>query len=147
MRLGVAGVDAQATVAGNRFRRLSMGTDLGESFARAIAAKDAPALLELLSPEVDFRAMTPGRFWEASSAAEVVNDVILGHWFEASDRIDGIDAIESDDVVDRHRVGYRFRVTNADGTFVVEQQAYFGVEHDRIDWLRVMCSGYQPVPG
>lgn len=124
-----------------------MGTDLGESFARALAAKDAPALLELLSPEVDFRAMTPGRFWEASTAAEVVNDVLLGHWFEASDRIDGIDAIETDDVGDRSRVGYRFRVTNADGAFLVEQQAYFDVEHDRIGWLRVMCSGHRPVPG
>jgi hypothetical protein len=124
-----------------------MEKDLGEAFAHAIAAKDAAALLEVLSPDVDFRAMTPGRFWEASSAAEVVNDVIFGRWFGDSDRIDGVDAIESDVVVDRRRVGYRFRVTNADGTFLVEQHAYFGVERDRIDWLRVMCSGYRPVPG
>jgi hypothetical protein len=125
--------------------RFSMETDLGESFAHAIAAKDAPALLRLLSPEVDFRAMTPSRFWEASSAAEVVNEVIFGRWFEGTDRIDAVDAIECDVVGDRRRVGYRFRVTNSDGTFLVEQQAYFSVAHDRIDWLRVMCSGYRRV--
>ena len=123
-----------------------MDEDLSESFVRAIAAKDASALLGLLSPEIDFRAMTPGRFWEAGSAAEVVNDVIFGHWFEPADRIDAVDAIECDVVADRRRVGYRFRVTNGAGTFLVEQQAYFDVARDRIDWLRIMCSGYRRVP-
>lgn len=122
-----------------------METDPGESLAQAIASKNAAALLGLLSPEVDFRAMTPGRFWESSSAAEVVDDVIFGRWFEATDRIDAVDAIECDEVADRRRVGYRFRVTNADGTFLVEQQAYYSVDRDRIDWLRIMCSGYRPV--
>ena len=71
--------------------------------------------------------------------------MIFGRWFEDADRIDGVDAIECDVVADRRRVGYRFRVTNAEGTFLVEQQAYFGVERDRIDWLRIMCSGYRRV--
>jgi hypothetical protein len=134
-------------VANNLLTGFSMDTDLGESFARAIAAKDATALLGLLSPEIDFRAMTTGRFWEAGSATEVVNDVIFGHWFEDSDRIDEVDAIECDVVADRRRVGYRFRVTNGAGTFLVEQQAYFDVARDRIEWLRIMCSGYRRVPG
>src|SRR5262245_37968968 len=118
----------------------------GERFARAIAAKDVPALLDVLAPEVDFRAMTPGRFWEAASAQETVDDVILGHWFEPSDHIDALESVESDTVADRERVVYRFRVTNADGAFLVEQSAYFAVVDDRISWLRVMCAGYRPVP-
>jgi hypothetical protein len=118
---------------------------IGERFARGIAAKDGQTLLELVAPQVDFRALTPGRVWEASSAAEIVNDVILGHWFAPSDRIVAIEGIENDVVVDRERVGYRFRVTNDDGEFIVEQQAYLGVEDDTIAWLRVMCSGYRPV--
>ena len=122
-----------------------MGMPVGERFARAIAAKDAATLVGLLGPEVDFRAMTPGRFWEASSPAEVVDDVIFGRWFEPTDRIEAIEAIENDVVVDRERVGYRFRVTNDEGEFVVEQQAYLGVEDDTIAWLRIMCSGYRPV--
>ena len=101
-----------------------MDTPFGERFARAIAAKDAPALLALLAPRIDFRAMTPGRFWEADSAVQVVDEVVLGSWFEPTDRIDEIEGIENGEVVDRERVGYRFRGTNADGAFLVEQQAY-----------------------
>jgi hypothetical protein len=122
-----------------------MEMPVGERFARAIAAKDAPALLELLAPEIDCRAMTPGRFWEPSSPGELVNDVILGKWFEPTDHIEGIERIECDTVADRERVGYRFRVTNQDGTFLVEQQAYLGVEDDGVTWLRIMCSGYRPL--
>jgi hypothetical protein len=122
-----------------------MSMQIGERFARAVAAKDAPALLGLLAPEVDFRAMTPVRFWESNSAVEVVDDVVFGKWFEPTDLIESIEGIENDVVVDRERVGYRFRVTNADGAFVVEQQAYLGVQDDRIAWLRIMCTGYRPV--
>jgi hypothetical protein len=122
-----------------------MEMPVGERFARAVAAKDPEALLGLLAPEIDFRALTPGRFWEASSAVEVVDEVIFGHWFETTDRIEAIEAIENDVVVDRERVGYRFRIANEDGTFVVEQQAYLGVEDDRVAWLRIVCSGYRPL--
>jgi hypothetical protein len=41
-------------------------TTLGERFARALAAKDFAQVTDLLHPEVDFRGMTPGRFWEAT---------------------------------------------------------------------------------
>jgi len=120
-------------------------TLLGERLAEAIAKKDAPAMLALLDAQVDFRGLTPGRFWEASSARELVDDVILGHWFEPTDRIESIESIERGSVADRHRVAYQFRVVNDDGTFIVEQQAYFEVADDRITMLRVMCSGYRPV--
>ena len=97
----------------------------------------------MLQPDVDFRALTPGRFWEASTAGVVINDVILGKWFEPTDRIESIDGIEHDVVGDRRRVGYRFRVRNDDGDFLVEQQAYFSLDGDRISWLQIMCSGYR----
>ncbi len=122
-----------------------MDAQIGEQLARAIAAKDAAKLYELLSPEVDFRGMTPGRFWDANSASVVVDDVLFGHWFEPHDHIDEIQRIDCDTVADRQRVGHRFRVSNADGAFIVEQQAYFHVANARIDWLRIMCSGYRPV--
>ncbi len=122
-----------------------MDMPVGERFARAIAARDAPALLALLAPQLDFRAMTPGRVWDSSSTREVVDDVILGKWFGPTDRIDAIEGVENDVVVDRERVGYRFRVTNDDGAFLVEQQAYLDVQDEGIAWLRIMCSGYRPV--
>jgi hypothetical protein len=119
---------------------------VGERFVQAIAAKDVPALLDVLAPDVDFRAMTPHRFWEAATAKEIVDDVILGRWFEPSDHIDALESVESESVADCERIIYRFHVTNADGAFLVEQSAYFEVVDERISWLRVMCAGYRPVP-
>lgn len=124
-----------------------MNTMIGERFARAVAEKDGTGLLDLLDPGVDFRALTPGRFWEASSATALVDDVILGAWFDGGDRIDALEDVQTGAVADRDRVAYRLRVVNADGTFLVEQQAYFGVEDGRISWLRILCSGFRAVDG
>ena len=121
-----------------------MTATMGEQLARTIAAKDATALRALLADDVDFRAMTPGKFWEARTPDDVV-DVIFGHWFETDDHIDAIERIEVDTVVDRERVGYRFRLTCPDGTYVAEQQAYLEISGGRISWLRTMCSGFRQV--
>jgi len=124
---------------------VSVVVSIGEQFARAFAAKDAALLRELLAPDVDFRALTPNKFWEATSSSEVVDDVILGHWLEPTDHIDALESVDQDVIVDRERVGYRLRGTNDDGPFVLEQQAYFTVADGRIAWLRIMCSGYRAV--
>jgi hypothetical protein len=121
-----------------------MGDDLGRDFAEALGHKDAVRLKALLRSDVDFRAMTPGRFWESDSADTVVDDILLGKWFESSDEITEIVEVETARVGQRQRVGYRFSVTNPDGRYLVEQQAYLQPEGEQIGWLRVMCAGYQP---
>ena len=121
-----------------------MPEDLGRHFAEALGRKDAAALKALLRPDVEFRAMTPGRFWESDSAAVVVDDILLGRWFEPSDEITELLEVETATVGTRQRVGYRFGVTNSEGSFVVEQQAYIEPDGHQIGWLRVMCAGYQP---
>ena len=118
---------------------------MGARLAKAVATRDTAGLLDVLAPDVDFRGMTPNRFWEAGSAREVVDDVLFGAWFEPTDRIDALDDLQTGTVADRDRVAYRLRVSNEAGTFLVEHQAYFDVEDDRITWLRIMCSGYRPV--
>ena len=50
----------------------------GEEFVRALVAKDAHGLKELLSPGVDLKALTPGRFWESDSVDEIVDETLLG---------------------------------------------------------------------
>lgn len=124
---------------------LAVSDELGVRFVKALAAKDGSGLRDVLDPDVDFRALTPRRFWEASSAAVLVDDVLLGTWFEPTDRIDALADLQTGTVGDRHRVSYRLTVTNGDGTHLVEQQAYYDVVDDHIVWLRVLCSGYRPI--
>ena len=119
-------------------------TTLGADFAQAIARKDSDRLRELLSPEIDFQAMTPRRTWEASDPDAVLS-IIFGHWFEDADEIDGVEALDTDAFADRQRVGYRFSVTNPEGSFLVEQQAYLSERDGQIAWMRVLCAGYRPV--
>lgn len=122
-----------------------MTSDIGERFARAIADKDAPALKALLCPEVDFRAMTPGKFWEAGDPHEIVDETVLGTWFDPERRITEVLAVETDVVGPLRRVGYRFLVDRPDGEFTIEQQAYYETDGTRISWLRIMCTGFLPV--
>jgi hypothetical protein len=119
-------------------------TTLGAEYATALAAKDFDRILALLHPEVDFRGMTPRRFWEATGPEAVVSDV-LRLWFEDSDAIESLEQIETDAFADRARVGYRLSVRNPDGRFLVEQQAYLSERDGRIGWMRVVCSGFRPV--
>jgi hypothetical protein len=118
------------------------GNEIGAEFARALAAKDSSRLLELMHPEIDFRGLTPNRSWEANGRDAVLS-VLLGQWFEDSDEIEALEGLESDAVADRDRVGYRFSVTNPDGRFLVEQQAYLSARDGQIEWMRVLCSGFR----
>jgi hypothetical protein len=126
----------------------STGEQTAEQFARALGTKDAAGLRQILRADVDFRAMTPGRFWEASDVETVIGEIMLGKWFEPTDDVREILSIETgDDIGPVHRVGYRFAVTNPDGDFVVEQQAYYDLDDaGQISRLRVMCCGFVPSP-
>lgn len=117
---------------------------MGARFARALAAKDKHGLLELLADDVDLRGLTPGRYWEATTSAQAVDEVILGQWFEPKDHIEELSSVSDGDVADRSHVAYRLRIRNPDGDFLVEQQAYYMVENGTITWMRILCSGYRP---
>ena len=118
-------------------------TDLGSRFVAALAAKDTNSLVALFASDVDFRAMTPRRFWEADSPQRVVHEVLY-EWFEPKDVIERIDYVEAGQAGDRERIDYRFLIRNPDGPFIVEQRAYFDVnEAGRISYMRTICSGYR----
>ena len=125
-----------------------MGTDLGRRFAEALGHRDGAALKSLLAQDVDFRAMTPGKFWETANANDLVDGVFLGSWFEAQDRATAIQSVETGAVGARQRVRYQFALTSPEGDFLVEQQMYFDVDKqsEKISWLRIICSGFQPSP-
>ena len=115
---------------------------LGRRFVEALAARDRDRLTAVLHPHVDFRGMTPNRVWDAEDPAAVL-DIVLGNWFDPSDRLDEVVLVESDTFADREQLRFRFKGNNADGPFVVEQQAYLSERDDRIGWMRVVCSGFR----
>jgi hypothetical protein len=122
-------------------------TDLGRRFVPALAATDTDRLVALFAPDVDFRAMTPGRCWETDSPQRVVHEVFY-QWFEPQDVIERVDHVEAGHVADRQRIDYRFLVRNADGPFLVDQRAYFDVnEAGQISLMRAICSGYRATTG
>jgi hypothetical protein len=112
------------------------------AFAEALSRKDFEQVVGLLDPEIDFRALTPRRTWEASSSRAVVDDV-LTQWFEPSDELERLVSTDEDAFADRLRVAYRIEGHNPDGPFVVEQQAYYAERDGRISWMRVLCSGFR----
>jgi len=122
-----------------------MTEHIGERFARALADKDATALKALLRTDVDFKAMTPGKFWEAHDANAIVDETLLGTWFDPERRITETLAVDTDTLGSMDRVGYRFGVRGPDGEFAIEQQAYYVTDGDQISWLRIMCTGFIPL--
>jgi hypothetical protein len=115
---------------------------LGHRFATAIADRDRSALRSVLGEDLDFKGLTPGRFWEADSSA-AVDGIVFDHWFDESDRITALRSVEEAEVGDTSRVGYRFDLECPDGPYVVEQQAYYRALDERIVHLRIVCSGFR----
>jgi hypothetical protein len=112
-------------------------------FVDAILARDLSRARGLLHPDIDFRAMTPTRVWEASGPVGV--EEVLRAWFEHPEReVERVDPIEPASIEDTMRVGWRVYGRGADGPFVYEQQAYVREDDGRVVWLRVMCSGPRP---
>ncbi len=118
---------------------------LGEQLAHALAAQDAPRLRALFATPLTFRAVTPRRFWDAETAVEVVDDIMLGTWFGSGVTVTGIDELESDEVADVHKVRYRLSVERDAGRAVLEQVAYYSVSDGLISDIRLVCSGFRPV--
>jgi hypothetical protein len=117
---------------------------LGRRFVEALAIKDAEALRAVLHPEVDFRGLTPNRFWEAHDR-DAVLEIVFGVWFGAEDELKELVLMHSDAFADREQVRFRFRGSGRDGPMVVEQQAYLTERDGLIGWMRVVCSGQRPL--
>lgn len=117
---------------------------IGGELAAAIAAKDHAALTGLLAPDIDFRALTPGRPWLGINPDEVAD--AFDQWFGPDDRIENMAGVrEGEDVADTHHLSYRLELRNDRGRWIVEQQAYYRLDDEgRVGFLRVLCSGFRP---
>ena len=117
---------------------------LGTDFAQSLAKKDFDHVAELLHPEVELRAVTPRKFWEADDPQTAISEVFR-QWFGDADEIEELVKVESDAFADRERVGYRLRVRRDGVMHLVEQQAYLSERDGRIGWMRIVCAGYRPI--
>jgi hypothetical protein len=120
---------------------------VGERFARALAARDGAAMRGMLTDPVNFAALTPGRHWQARDARQVVDEIILGRWFGAGAQALDLQSVTSGQVAECQHVAYRLLVLASGGANLVEQQAYYRTDGEQITWMRVLCSGFQPVAG
>lgn len=121
----------------------AISTTATARFVEAVLARDLTAARETLAPAIDFRAMTPNRFWEAEDPAGV--EEVLRAWFEHPDRqVERVEPIDPGAVEDTARVGWRVHGQGADGPFVYEQQAYAREDSGLVVWLRIICSGPRP---
>jgi hypothetical protein len=118
---------------------------LARAWVDAIVARDVARAAALLHPEIDFRAMTPNRVWEAEGPNGV--EAILREWFEDPDEdVRRIEATQTVAIGATLRVGWLVHISDADGPHIFEQQAYVREREGRIEWMRVMCSGWIPDP-
>ena len=122
-------------------------TDLGVALAEALTAGDPEQARALFATPVDFRAVTPSRAWEAETAVDLVDDILLGTWFGPSRTPRHLVQVGTDQVGDRCRVTYRISVDDPEMPTVVEQTAYYSVTDGRISWMRLVCSGFRAVDG
>ena len=115
---------------------------LGARLAGAIEVRDRTALRRLFAMPVQFRAVTPSRFWDAETPSDVA-DIVLGTWFGEGKQVTEVSLVEDDTVGDISKISYRMSVATESGPTVIEQVAYYAVQDDRITNLRLLCSGFR----
>jgi hypothetical protein len=120
----------------------AMDERTGPAFAQALAARDFDKLQSLLDPDVEFRALTPRRTWEADGDSPTVD--LFRKWFDDATVIEQVDEVDTHAVADRQHLVYRFSGHDEGGPFVIEQQVYFTERGGRMNWMRMMCSGFRP---
>lgn len=117
---------------------------LGARLAAAIADRDQEAFRTLFATPVDFRAVTPRRFWDADTSTEVA-DIVLGTWFGPTKHVTDVTDVEDDAVGDVLKVSYRMSVSTESGPSLIEQVAYYAEKDGQITHLRLVCSGFRSV--
>lgn len=117
---------------------------VGAEFIQALADRDFSTAQAMLSPEVEFKALTPSQGFLDLTGPEAVMS-LMQEWYGTAE---AIESLETDKVLQRHHVGYRIRWQSPeDGLMVFEQQAYYDVDDSgRIQRWHLVCSGDQPVP-
>ena len=116
--------------------------DVGGRWAAALRSADFAGLGRCLAPDVRIRAVLPSRFADASGRDEAV--ALLRQWL-GGERGFAVLAASSGMVGDVLRLDYRVRISGPEPS-LMEQHAYGRVGADGIADLRLVCSGWRPIP-
>jgi len=116
--------------------------DIGERWAAALRAADFAGLGRCLAPDVRIRAVLPSRLADASGRDEAV--ALLRQWL-GGERGFAVLAASSGTVGEVLRINYRVRIAGPEPC-LMEQHGYCRVGADGISDLRLVCSGWVPVP-
>jgi hypothetical protein len=116
--------------------------DIGERWVAALRAADFAGLGRCLAPDVRIRAVLPSRFADASGRDEAA--ALLQQWL-GGERGFAVVAASSGTVGDVLRLDYRVRISGPEPC-LMEQHGYCRVGADGIADLRLVCSGWMPVP-
>ena len=116
--------------------------DIGERWAAALRAADFAGLGRCLADDVRIRAVLPSRFADASGRDEAV--ALLRQWL-GGERGFAVLAASSGMVGDVLRLDYRVRISGPEPC-LMEQHGYGRVGAGGIADLRLVCSGWIPVP-
>ena len=114
----------------------------GRAFLEALTSRDFEGVVASLDPDIRFRGLLPGGLRELSGAAAVTDQ--LRSWFQKPDAFE-VEGSGAEDVADRLRISYRFRLHDEQGWTVIEQQAFCDAVDGRIERIDLVCSGFRPV--
>jgi TusA-related sulfurtransferase len=114
----------------------------GRAFLKALTSRDFEGLEASLDPDVRFRGLLPGGLRELSGAARITDQ--FRSWFEKPEAFE-VEWSGAEDVADRLRISYRFRLHDESGWMVIEQQAFCDADDGRIERIDLVCSGFRPV--
>jgi ketosteroid isomerase-like protein len=121
-----------------------MSKDLGSQYVEAVSQGDFTKLHDLFSDDIVFLAATQGDSWHAIGWPET--EKALHELYPPGEQVSEVVRVDHHDVPGRYRVSYRLRGNKLEfGPFEYEHQVYYSTEDNKINRLRVLCSGiYEP---
>ena len=120
----------------------AVATALGRAFVDAIVVGDFDRLEALLASDARFRAIVPGGYQEASTAAGA--RALIEDWFSGTNRRVLLGS-RVDVVGDRLALGYRLELTENGRQRIVEQHIAAAVDSASFRDLALVCSGFRPL--
>jgi TusA-related sulfurtransferase len=115
---------------------------IGDTWIEAITSGELERLAELCWPDVTSQLITPRRVLNHEDVAMLADSV--HRWFGAC-RAFQVTYRRVARVGQRLSLAYAFRLQEDGAWFDVEQQVYAALRDGKIEHLKLLCSGFQPV--